>query len=48
MTTFVGKQTPIAKLNKGEIMVVNFKSMANKFYPSNVHEAFLLGNGHPG
>jgi hypothetical protein len=41
MTTFV--ETPIAKLTKGEIMVVNFKSMANKFSPSNVHEALLLG-----
>jgi hypothetical protein len=43
MTTFVEKQAPIAKLTKGEIMVVNFKSMTNKLFPSNVHEVFLLG-----
>jgi hypothetical protein len=43
MTTFGEKQAPIAKLTKGEIMVVNFKSMVNKFSPSNVYEAFLLG-----
>jgi hypothetical protein len=42
MTIFVEKQTPIARLINGEIMILNFKSMANKFSPSNVHDAFLL------
>ncbi len=43
MTIFVEKQAPIARLTNGEIMILNFKSMANKFFPSNVHDAFLLG-----
>jgi hypothetical protein len=43
MTTFIEKQALIARLTNGEIMVLNFKSTTNKFSPSNVHDAFLLG-----